>query len=292
MSIDLKNRLKSPLDLEKPIELIPQSFVEKMYIPTNENMRKNLIENVRSIHGKYVSDVVKAHFGTKVYVAPINGTGILLHECAAEDIPELIIDNPYEVGITGSDFLLEELYKRPDWGFIRAGNFIDPRYVYPEKVEKFRPYAFNRDGKLVPEEEVKGVYFGDKKIILKFLNQSTNPKLCILGAKDRTLEDIERQREKEGVPVLAVTEKRYKNIANATLTNQGINYTLATKTRKVESFINRPLDKPLPDRKYRDGKFDIGVEVGETFRTAGDNNLKLYREIMKTCPIYMVCLRR
>jgi hypothetical protein len=155
-----------------------------------------------------VSREVKKHSEEKEYIIYIsrsngNSSGILSHIRAAEEIPKEIINSSCSVeskGITGSDFLLEELYKHPSWGFTTYdGKPIDPRSVYPEEVDTYTEYVFGESRKLVPRDKTKELhYINGKILVVRFLYQDSKPKMCILGANDRTLDEIKELKKRMG----------------------------------------------------------------------------------------------
>ncbi len=281
---------------EKPVE--KPVVLQELFIPTNENMQKNLHTSLTRLYGEYVTQEIERHSRDKEYVIHIagnngDGSGIVSYVRAAEEIPKEILDKSGKnkaKGITGSDFLLEELYKRPSWGFKTNGNAIDPRYIYPEAIDTYREYVFDEDKKLVPKNEAKErQYVNGKLLVVRFLDQGSTPRMCILGANDRNMDEIIEQRKKEGKKVKVVFENRFRNIAKAVLDNLGIDYDPDTVVRKAESYINRPIY--LPDGRDRTGDYDIGIEIGETFNTARANNLKPYMELFKTYPVEISCYK-
>ena len=282
---------------EETVDDMTSELIGELYIPTNDNMRKNLFENVKSVHGKYLSDIIEGMFELKEYVKHIkfgedgHGYHLSVSIHGAEDIPGRVIDN-LGTGITGSDFLLDELYKRPSWGFKEDdGSFVDPRSVYPDKIDMYTSYTFDRNGKLVPMNREDGIIHNDKILEVTFLKQGSAPRMCILGADDRTYEGIVKQRNEERKKVRVVYEGRFRNVARALLENLGINYKYKIVTRKAEADINRPLSEPMPDGSTRVGWADMGIEIGETFGTARANRLVPYMDVFKTYPVYIKCYR-
>lgn len=265
-----------------------QLDIRRIYFPTNDNLRKILKYNLPQyrIDDKDLWDEVSDMFGKRDYyrLIPMNNEcPIELLICGAEDIAKDVIGNPNEkyLGITGSDFVIENIYRFLDYK-------KDPRDIIPEKLGDWEEMdeAGNLVGKLMRFD--KNDYNDDRIIEMRIMRYTAIPRLCVLGPDDKNYEEMIEEKRKES-KITLVHEERFSNIVAAFKKEEekkyGITFELIPKTRKAETYI-RGGDDPVVEDRY-----DIGMDIGETFLTAKANGLAEYLTIMPTFPVELRCYR-
>jgi hypothetical protein len=200
-----------------------------------------------------------------------------LQLASGEDIAKHVIKEANEkiVGITGSDFVIEELYRRPSFNFAD----VDPRDIIDDCS------GIGLPEKRVYEFEGRN---GSRKIVRMELiddHAETRSRLCLMGPKDKTFDffitEMLERNEMDGRknPVSVVCEYRFRGIGKAFSEREFKKYSLPVKMH----YVTRTTEG------WQGKKGDVIIEIGSTFNTARKNNLVVYAEIMKTYPVVLQC---
>jgi len=263
----------------------------ELYVPKNDNIAPLL----RDILGSTIMDIIGRMREIKRYKEMIDvgeNTIVGLVIGGGEDFPGKIMKNTeiQRIGITGSDFVLSEVLASPKQFYrFRRGN--GPYFNL--RVEE-AGHLYVRDlGKIVesdlePGETIK--FSGeDLETRMTILKQTIDvpPYLCLLGANDMTYEKVIEKRKGRDIPVAC--EARFKTLAKAFLDREererGITFDFHEYTRTTEAYM-RHGEEP------HDGEGeDIGIEIGQTFKTARQNLLEVYQKIMRTYPVQVTCYK-
>ena len=258
--------------------------IEKyLLIPTNDNLRRVLPDILKdmSLDGNGMWPVVKNMFSKKQYRRRAGNTMLWIK--SAEQIPKEIIgyaDENY-MGITGSDLLITEIYRRPSFELWDGNMYKNPREILPQgPLPVGYEFYFESDDKIVKA---------------KVLKHEPGPRMVILGPDDQTYEEVIEKRNKGDKPLTVVVEKRFEPIAKALFENEkqekGFEYKLIAVDRTSEGYVRHGGEPEI------DNIYDVCVEIGETFRTARANKLDIYllnpkeEEIMFTAPVQIRCYR-
>ena len=277
----------------------------KLWIPKNENIIP-LLEGI--LGADALRQLKESQHGEKElrWSLPYRNGEVEIQTARAEGIASEIINlaNPAYVGISGSDFVLVNVLSGRYGHFYMIRKEGEPPISEAWKVDRSGRKYLDL-GEIIEAE--KGLTEGsillfhsdDKNISVRMRvlpSYETPPFLCLLGPNDNPHVDPEQQYKDmvnrkiaEEKPLRVVFEERYNPLAtNLIITesvHRGFDFTLKEVPGSTEGYVRKGGEAD------RDDLCDIAVEVGRTFQTAGDNGLAVYRTIMQTYPVEVVCYR-
>jgi len=274
------------------------------YFPKNANL---ILILERNLNGLWPT--VKDMLQTKDYARGFSVGDETIEFIAqrGEDIAKGVIEraNPRELAICGSDFVLENILDPDMPSLSDPTNKKAPFYRFRKSTRGYTEIWAHEKGTITPAVDLGDIVgrdipagypvkfeSEDRMVEMRVLqyNYDVPPRLCLLGPENSDYQSLIKMAKALGIPLRFIFEIRLRRTDRFFLDGQkskcGFNYEEMPVTGTTEGLVY--LEKgPLPPNKAH-----MALDIGQTFSTARQNEIKPYVEIMQTYPVEVVCYRK